>query len=68
MKCILAVLLLAALALAVDLVIAATGLTMVALVLMIGDLVQDLPESPCNHKCRQGRSCTCPLAKQEPKR
>jgi hypothetical protein len=62
MKCILVILLLAALALWAGLLLAAGGLLVVAIVLLVGDLVAMLPESPCTQNCRQGDNCTCPLA------
>ena len=68
MKTILVLLLLAALALLVGLDLAAGGLLLVAVVLLIGDLVQGyLPESPCTQDCNQGRACDCPLASQRRK-
>jgi hypothetical protein len=67
MKLPLCILLGALLALWAGLAIAAAGLTIVALVLMIGDLVQGLPESPCTHDCSQGDNCTCQLASRRPK-
>lgn len=68
MKIILIILLLAALALLVDLPIAGLGLVLVAVVLLVGDLVQRLPESPCNHNRNQGDNCTCLSTVQEPKK
>jgi hypothetical protein len=65
MKTILSLLLLSALALLAGLDLAAAGLLLVAVVLLIGDLVQArLPESPCTHDCSQGDRCSCPLASQ----
>lgn len=65
MKSILVILLLSALACLADLPLAGLGLVLVAAVLLIGDLVQGLPESACNHNCNQGDGCTCRLAKRE---
>jgi len=65
MKAILVILLLAALALLVDLPIAGLGLALVAFVLLIGDLVQGMPASACTHNCNQGDNCTCRLADHE---
>lgn len=65
MKVILTILLLSAAALFADLTLAALGLVLVASVLMIGDLVQGMPESACTHNCNQGDNCTCQLADQE---
>jgi hypothetical protein len=62
MKTILCILLAAALALLAGLELACGGLIVVAVVLLVGDLVAQLPESPCTHNCRQGRGCDCPLA------
>lgn len=67
MKTILVILLLAALALWADLLLASTGLAIVAVALLVGDLVASLPESPCNHNCSQGDNCTCELASRRPK-
>ena len=64
MKAILIILLLGALALIADLPLAGLGLFLVAAVLLIGDLVQALPEPACNRNCNQGDSCTCALAKR----
>lgn len=62
MKTILCILLLAALALWAGLDLACGGLIVVAVALLVGDLVGELPESPCTHNCSQGDNCTCPLA------
>lgn len=67
MKTILVILLLAALALLAGLDIACAGLMIVALVLLAGDIVASLPESPCNHNCSQGDYCNCELAGRRPK-
>lgn len=67
MKSILVILLLAALALLAGLELACAGLMIVALVLLAGDIVASLPESPCTHNCNQGDNCTCPLASQRRK-
>jgi hypothetical protein len=67
MKTITIILLLAVLALLVDLPIAGLGLVLVAVVLLVGDLVQLLPASSCNHRCNQGDACTCQSYVQEPK-
>jgi hypothetical protein len=64
-KTILIILLLSAFALLADLPLAGLGLVLVAGVLLIGDLVQSLPESACNHNCEQGDRCTCRLANRE---
>lgn len=64
MKTILTILLLAALAYVADLLLASLGLVLVAGVLLLGDLVQGLPESACNHDCAQGDGCICQLAKR----
>lgn len=65
MKTILSLLLLSSLAQLVGLDLAAAGLLLVVIVLLIGDLVQArLPESPCTHSCRQGRGCDCELDSQ----
>jgi hypothetical protein len=61
------ILLMAMLALVIDLPIAGLGLILVAVVLLVGDLVQCLPETRCNHNCNQGNDCTCQSTVQEPK-
>lgn len=65
MKAILIILLLSALALIANLPLAGLGLVLVAAVLLIGDLVQALPESACKQDCRQGDNCTCQPVKRE---
>lgn len=65
MKVILAILLLAALGLLIDLPMAGLGLVLVAAVLLIGDLVHAMPEPACTHNCNQGDNCTCRLADHE---
>jgi hypothetical protein len=67
MKTILCILLAAALALLFGLDLAAGGLIVVAIVLLVGDLVASLPESPCTQNCSQGDNCTCELASRRPR-
>lgn len=59
MKEILAILLLAVVADLVGQPLASVGLAIVAAVLLIGDLVQAVPESACTQNCNQGDNCTC---------
>lgn len=66
MKAALVILLAAAVSLLSGWYLAAGGLCFVVLVLLVGDLVQGLPASACNHNCHQGDRCTCALARQEP--
>lgn len=66
MKTILTILLLAALALLGDLVLAALGLSLVAAVLLVGDLAQLLPAPSCCGDCDQGRGCSCMPADGKP--
>jgi hypothetical protein len=66
MKTILSILLLAALATGFDLDLAAIGLAIVAVALMIGDITQSmLPDSACTQSCSQGDFCTCSTQKDK---
>jgi hypothetical protein len=65
MKAVPIILLLSVLALLGDLTLAGLGLVLVAVVLLIGDLVQCLPDSACKQNCKQGDNCTCMPVKQE---
>jgi hypothetical protein len=66
LKLILTNLLLASLALLLNLELAGLGLALVAAVLLVGDIAQGLPESACNQNCNQGDNCTCQLGAQTP--
>jgi hypothetical protein len=59
MKEILGILLLAVVSDLIGQSVASVGLAIVAAVLLIGDLVQAVPESVCTQDCNQGDNCTC---------
>lgn len=68
MKEILGILLLAVVSDLAGQTLASVGLAIVAAVLLIGDLVQSVPESACTQNCNQGDNCTCGAAGLERER